>query len=81
MVDFLEGFIPYKEEDAATYNKNRWWAGLTLGDLLDKAADIHPKKEAFVDRINRLTYEQARDNANRLGRPHLDQSRHPATRQ
>ena len=31
-------------------------AGLSFGDLLDRAADIHPNKEAFVDRWNRLTY-------------------------
>ncbi|MBW1888798.1 MAG: hypothetical protein JRI52_10700, partial [Deltaproteobacteria bacterium] len=45
----LEGFTPYKEEDAERYNKLRWWAGLTFGDILDKAADIYPYKEALVD--------------------------------
>ena len=66
MIDYLKGFIPYKEKDAETYNKFRWWAGLTLGDLLDRAADIHPKKEAFVDQNTRITYEDARDKTNRL---------------
>lgn len=66
MIDYLKGFIPYKEEDAETYNKLRWWAGLTLGDLLDRAADIHPEKEAFVDQNTRITYEDARNKTNRL---------------
>jgi non-ribosomal peptide synthetase component E (peptide arylation enzyme) len=61
MVTFLEGFTPYKKRDAEKYTKFRWWSGLTFGDLLDRAADIHPDKEAFVDGKTRLTYGQARE--------------------
>ena len=66
MVKFLEGFTPYKEEDAQKYNSCRWWSGLTFGDILDRAADIHPEKEAFVDRKTRLTYGEAREKTNKL---------------
>ena len=66
MTGFLEGFIPYKKEDAEKYNKFRWWSGLTFGDILDRAADIHPEKEAFVDRKTRLTYGEAREKTNKL---------------
>jgi len=66
MVKFLEGFTPYKEEDAEKYNSCRWWSGLTFGDILDRAADIHPEKEAFVDRKTRLTYGEAREKTNKL---------------
>jgi 2,3-dihydroxybenzoate-AMP ligase len=66
MVKLLEGFIPYKEEDAQKYNSCRWWSGLTFGDILDRAADIHPEKEAFVDRMTRLTYGEAREKTNKL---------------
>jgi non-ribosomal peptide synthetase component E (peptide arylation enzyme) len=66
MAGFLEGFVPYKKADAKKYNKLRWWLGLTFGDLLDKAADIYPDKEAFVDGKERLTFGQARDKTNRL---------------
>ncbi len=66
MVELLDGFIPYKQEDADRYNRNRWWFGLTLGDILDRAADIHPDKEAFVDQKTRLTYGQAREKADKL---------------
>ncbi len=63
---FLQGFTPYKNKDAEKYNRLRWWAGLTIGDILDKAADIYPNKEALVDNRTRLTYSQLRENSNRL---------------
>ncbi|UCF86218.1 MAG: AMP-binding protein [Desulfobacteraceae bacterium] len=66
MVKFLEGFTPYKKADAEKYNSCRWWSGLTFGDILDRAADIHPEKEAFVDRKTRLTYGEARKKTNKL---------------
>jgi non-ribosomal peptide synthetase component E (peptide arylation enzyme) len=66
MVKFLEGFVPYKKKDAEKYDKFRWWSGLTFGDILDRAADIHPEKEAFVDGKTRLTYGEAREKTNRL---------------
>jgi len=66
MAMFLEGFTPYKKEDAEKYNKFRWWSGLTFGDILDRAADIHPEKEAFVDRKTSLTYGEAREKTNKL---------------
>ena len=66
MVKLLEGFTPYKKNDAEKYNKFRWWPGLTFGDILDRAADIHPEKEAFVDRKTRLTYGEAREKTNKV---------------
>ena len=66
MVKFLEGFTPYKKKDADKYTKFRWWPGLTFGDVLDRASDIHPDKEAFVDGTTRVTYGEAREKANRV---------------
>jgi non-ribosomal peptide synthetase component E (peptide arylation enzyme) len=66
MVKFLEGFVPYKKKDSEKYSKFRWWSGLTFGDILDRAADIHPEKEAFVDGKTRLTYGEAREKTNKL---------------
>jgi len=60
MGEYLEGFVPFKEEDAEKYNRLRWWPGMTFGDILDRAADMHPEKEAFVDRNTRLSYGEAR---------------------
>jgi len=62
----LKGFIPYRKEDAEKYNRLRWWRGITFGDLLDKAADLYPNKEALVDNTSRFTYSQLREKANRL---------------
>ncbi len=66
MFEFLEGAPPYRPEDALNYERGRWWKGLTFGDLLDLAADIHPERDAFVDRYGRMTYAQARERAERL---------------
>lgn len=66
MPGVVEGFIPHRKEDAEKYTKLRWWAGLTLGDILDKAADVYPDHEALVDTSSRLTYSQFRKTANRL---------------
>jgi non-ribosomal peptide synthetase component E (peptide arylation enzyme) len=45
---------PRSETDAEKYERQRyerlrWWSGLTFGDLLDRAADVYPHKEALVD--------------------------------
>jgi len=66
MFELLEGATPYRLEDEQKYITRGWWRGLTLGDYLDRAADIHPRKEAFVDRISRYTYGQAREKTERL---------------
>lgn len=66
MEHVLEGFVSHRKEDADKYIERRWWAGLTLGDILDKAADIYPDHEALVDASGRLTYSQLRDKANQL---------------
>ena len=62
----LEGFIPYEKEDEEKYKRHQWWSGLTFGDILDRAADIHPDKEAFVDRETRITYGEAREKTDKL---------------
>ncbi len=80
MVDLLEGCNPYKKEDADKYNELRWWAGLTLGDVLDRAADIHPEKEAFVDMYSRLTYGEAREKTNKLALSLMDLGIRPKDR-
>ena len=40
---------------------------MTLGDLLDKTADIFPKKEAVIDDRVRLTYAELRERVDRIG--------------
>lgn len=62
----LSGFTPYEKEDAEKYSLFRWWAGLTIGDIIDKAADIYPDKEALVDAKTRLNYSRLRKLSNNL---------------
>jgi 2,3-dihydroxybenzoate-AMP ligase/mycobactin salicyl-AMP ligase len=66
MTKLLDGFTPFRTEDAERYKRLGWWQGLTFGDILDRAADRYPDKEAFVDGVTRLTFSQARDRVNRL---------------
>ena len=66
MTEILEGCTPYEEAEAEKYNRLRWWSGLTFGDLLDRAADVYPGKEAYVDMENRLTFSQTREKADKL---------------
>ena len=59
-------FSRHREEDVEKYNKYRWWLGMTLGDLLDKTADVFPKKEAVIDDRSRLTYADLREKVDRI---------------
>ncbi|MEE4113772.1 MAG: AMP-binding protein [Desulfobacteraceae bacterium] len=54
------------ESNEEKYCRLRWWAGLTFGDILDKAADVYPEKEALVDDVGRFSYGAIRDQADRL---------------
>lgn len=62
----LEGFTPYPKAEAKKYEKNRWWLGLTLGDLLQRAADFYPAKEALVEGDARMTYGSLRNQVNQF---------------
>jgi non-ribosomal peptide synthetase component E (peptide arylation enzyme) len=66
MFKLLEGAVPYKPEEEELYIERGWWRGFTLGDYLDLAADIHPDKVAFIDRISRYTYGEARKKTDQL---------------
>ncbi len=66
MTKLLDGFTPYRTEDAERYKRLGWWGGRTFGDILDRAADRYPEKEAFVDGATRVTFAQARDRVDRL---------------
>ena len=61
-----EGFRPYDRELAELYNVKRWWLGLTFGDILDRAADHYPKKLGIVTEEVRLSYEEFRNQVNRV---------------
>jgi 2,3-dihydroxybenzoate-AMP ligase/mycobactin salicyl-AMP ligase len=63
-------FPKHKAKDVQQYSKNRWWLGFTMGDILDRTADVFPNKEALVDDRVRLTYSELRNKVDRLARGH-----------
>ena len=68
----LKGFTPYKKADADKYNRLRWWPGIPFGDFLDKAAVIYPGKEALVDGDKRFTYDQLKNETDKLAIGFID---------
>jgi len=76
----LEGFVPYDGEAAELYAKRRWWLGLTLGDMFDKASDLYPSKEALVGAGKRYTYGQLRLLVDRLAYQLLQEGLNPGDR-
>lgn len=61
-----QGFTPYDPKAAELYNRKRWWLGITLGDMLDKACDLYPAKEALVGSGKRYNYRELRSKVNNL---------------
>ena len=72
MFQLLEGTVPYSDEDVKNYLRRGWWRGWTLSDYFDRAADVHPAKEGFVDVETRMTYGRARELSQRLALALLD---------
>lgn len=56
----LEGFKPYHSDAAAIYRSRRWWLGITMGDMFDKACDLYPGKTAVVGDGARYTFAELR---------------------
>lgn len=56
----------HSESDARKYSMYRWWPGLPIGDLIDRAADVFPGKESLVDGRVRLTYGELRRTVEKL---------------
>jgi 2,3-dihydroxybenzoate-AMP ligase len=59
-------FPRHRKEDSEKYDTFRWWLGITIGDMLDKTADLYPRKEALVDDRVRLSYSELRERVERL---------------
>ena len=59
-------FPTHSREQIEEYTRKRWWLGLTLGDVLDRIADVFPNREALVDDRVRLTFGEVRERVERL---------------
>jgi 2,3-dihydroxybenzoate-AMP ligase len=57
----LLGTTSFPKELVDRYYKNRWWLGITFGEMLDRSCDLYPHKEAFVAGEVRLTYKELRE--------------------
>jgi non-ribosomal peptide synthetase component E (peptide arylation enzyme) len=73
-------FVPYEAEAVALYERRRWWLGLTMGDTLDRAADMYPGKEALVGEGRRCTYAELRHLSDVLAYRLLDEGLAPGDR-
>ncbi len=73
----IEGFEPYRPEDAEKYNKYRWWLGITWGDMFDKGSDLYPNKEILVDDTTRHTYKELREKVDSLAISLMDMGIQP----
>ncbi len=62
----FEGFTPYDPEAAELYQKKRWWLGITLGDMFDRASDLYPEREALVGGGKRFTWAELRSFVDRM---------------
>lgn len=76
----LTGFIPYDARAAELYEKRRWWLGLTLGGMFDKASDIYPTQEALVGGGKRYTYGELRGLVDRMAYNLVEEGLRPGDR-
>ncbi len=56
----LDGTTPFPRECIERYDAHRWWAGITLGEMLDRTCVLYPNKEALVAGDVRLTFGDLR---------------------
>jgi len=68
----LPGANPFPEEWIERYYQNHVWLGMTLGEMLDRSADLYPNKEALVAGDVRLTYQELRQWVDRAAIAFLD---------
>ena len=59
-------FPRHSKEQIQRYTSRRWWLGLTLGDILDRVADVFPDREALVDDRVRIGWGELRRRVERL---------------
>lgn len=60
----LPGVIPFPQEFVKQYYRNRWWIGITLGEMLDRSCDLYFYKDSLVTEKVRLTYRELQKRVN-----------------
>lgn len=62
----LEGFTPWPPDVVDTYRRKGYWQGKTFGELLHEWVDLYGEREAIVGGVERVTYKELADRADRL---------------
>ncbi len=56
----LNGTVAFPRELVERYTARRWWSNIPLGQMLDRTADLYPRKVALVAGDERLTFGDLR---------------------
>ena len=62
----LSGVIGWPEALVERYRARGWWAGETIGGLVDRWAEVHGDRVAVTDDEERLTYAELAERSRRL---------------
>ena len=65
-------FPKHMQKDADKYTSAKWWLGMTLGDVLDRTADVFSSRVAVVDDTSKLTFGELKEKVDRLALSFLD---------
>jgi 2,3-dihydroxybenzoate-AMP ligase len=76
----LEGCVPWPADEAARYRQRGWWEGITIPQLLERSAALHPGKTALVCGDLRLSYADLVAGSRRLACGFLDAGIKPLDR-
>ncbi|RFS87499.1 hypothetical protein D0T12_04595 [Actinomadura spongiicola] len=63
-----DGHVPYDDESAERYRRERWWSGRTLPAELEHAATLRSGNQALITPEVAWTYEELFDNARAFAR-------------
>jgi len=80
LAEVSAGCVPWPEEFARRYRALGYWEGITLFELLRRAADARPEKVAVVDGVRRCTYAELVARAQALAAGFLDAGLRPGDR-
>lgn len=64
--ELIKGWFPFTEEECRRYSAKGLWHDLTVLDLLDRNAEVFPKKLAIIDEKTEVTWKELQQRANKL---------------
>jgi 2,3-dihydroxybenzoate-AMP ligase len=76
----LDGFVPWPADLAAKYRRDGIWEGITVAEMVERAAQARPDKVAVVHGAQRFTYAEMVRDARQLAGALLDSGLGPHDR-